>query len=383
MKTTVNKLIILASFVLAFTACKEEMGKLNSQLSPVQALKDPANASSIVLQPSASASLYFDWEPSAVESSGTALYQIAFDKASGDFSNPVYVITADGHGYQNSATVTHKLMNKIAGMMGFGPSEAGTFKWTVFATKGLQSVKAAQENTITITRLAGFDAIPVDVYVTGAASEGGTDLSKAQKMKALGEGAFEVYTKLSAGQPFYFTDAIKGTPTQYYTADGLVKIDGTSTVSTDGIYDITLDFSTGACTYTLVESIGFYFCPSDAILFNLPYIGNGVFQAKDQTVTFSQESWGRDQRYKFRMFVKTNGGADPEQEYEWATLNQTDSPPNASSPDSYYYLKLLTNPNDIDQWDNKWKLMDQFDGTPATYTVYLQADQPYTHSVTQ
>jgi len=379
MKTTVNKLIILTSFVLAFTACKEEMGKINSQLSPVPTLKDPANAASIVLQPSASSTIYFDWEPCAVESSGTAMYQIAFDKASGDFSNPVYVVTADGHGYQNSATITHKLMNKIAGMMGFGPSEAGTFKWTVLASKGLQNVKASQENTITVTRLAGFDVIPVDVYVTGEASEGGTDLSKAQKMKALGEGAFEVYTKLAAGQPFYFTDANKGTPTQYYTADDLVKIDGTTTVSTDGVYDITLDFSTGACTYTLVESIGFYFSPSDAILFDLPYIGNGVFQAKNQTVTFSQESWGRDQRYKFRMFVKPDGGDGPETQLEWGTLNQTDSPPDASSPDSYYYLALLSN---LSQWDNKWKLMSQFDGTPATYTVYLQADLPYTHSVT-
>lgn len=380
MKSIINKLIILSSFILALTACKEEMGKINSQLSAVQSLVEPADAKAVVLQPSATASLYFEWEPAKVEDSGTALYQIAFDKASGDFSNPVYIANSDNNGYQSFVSITHKQMNKIAGMMGIGPSETGSFKWTVFSSKGMQSMKAAQENTITITRLAGFDDVPIDVYVTGDGSEGGGDLSKAQKMKALGEGAFEVYTQLAAGKSFYFTDGNKGTPRQFYTEGGLVKQDGTTTISTDGIYDITLDFTTGACTYTLVESIGFYFSPSDAILFDLPYIGNGVFQAKDQTVTFSQESWGRDQRYKFRMFVKTNGGADPEQELEWGTLNPTDSPPNASSPDSYYYLTLLSN---LSQWDNKWKLMDQFDGSPATYTVYLQADQPYTHSVTK
>jgi len=380
---TLLKITILASFVLVFSACKEEMGKINSQLSAVQSLIEPADAKTVVLEPSASASLYFEWQPCAVESSGTAKYQIAFDKASGDFSNPVYVANSDNNGSQCFVNISHKQMNKIAGMMGFGPSETGTFKWTVFSTKGMQTMKAAQENTIAITRLAGFDDVPVDVFVTGDGSEGGSDLSKAQKMKALGEGAFEVYTKLAAGKAFNFTDGITGTPRQFYTDEGLVKQDGTTTVAADGIYDITLDFTTGACTYTLVESIGFYFSPSGAILFDLPYIGNGVFQAKNQTVTFSQESWGRDQRYKFRMFVKTNGGTSAEQEYEWATLNQTDSPPNASSPASYYYLRLLTNPNDLSQWDNKWKLMDQFDGTPATYTVYLQADQPYTHSVTQ
>lgn len=381
MKAIVNKLIILSSFIALFTACKEEMGKINNQLSPVQNLIEPSNAKSIVLQPSATASMYFEWEPCAVENSGTALYQIAFDKSSGDFSNPVYVVNSDNSGYQNFVTITHKQMNKIAGMMGFGPSEAGTFKWTVFAVKGMNSMKGVQENTITITRLAGFDDVPVDVYITGDGSEGGNDLSKAQKMKALGEGAFEVYTRLAAGKAFNFTDGNKGTPRKFYTEDGLVKLDGTTTVSTAGVYAIMLDFTTGACTYTLVTRIGFYFSPEGKILFDLPYIGNGVFQAKNQTVTFKQEGWGRDERYKFRMFVKENGGAAAEKEFEWGTLNGTDSRPTSASPASYYYLKLLTLPYDDQQWSNKWKLMGDFDGVPAAYTVYLQADQPYTHSI--
>jgi hypothetical protein len=361
-------------------ACKEEMGKINSELSPVQTLIEPANAKTVVLQPAASASLYFEWAPVKVEDGGTALYQIAFDKTSGDFSNPVYVANSDNNGYQNFVNITHKQMNKIAAMMGIGPSETGTFKWTVFSTKGMESMKAAQENTIAITRLAGFDDVPIDVYVTGEGSEGGNDLSKAHKMKALGEGAFETYTQLTAGKPFYFTDGITGDHRQFFTEDGLVKLDGTTTIPTGGVYQISLDFTTGACIYTLVTRIGFYFCPTGTILFDLPYIGDGVFQAKNQTVTFQQEDWGRDQRYKFRMFVKENGGADAEKELEWGTLNQTDSPPTPSSPPSYYYLLLLT---DLSQWDNKWKLMSDFDGVPATYTVYLQADQPYTHFVTK
>jgi hypothetical protein len=378
---TISKLIILTSLVVS-TACKEEMGKINNQLSLVQTLVEPANAKTVVLQPAASATLYFEWEACKVDDSGTALYQIAFDKSTGDFSNPVYVANSDNNGYQNFANITHKQMNKIAKMMGFGPSATGTFKWTVFSTKGMQTMKASQENTISITRLAGFDDvdIPVDVYVTGDGSEGGTDLSKAQKMKALGEGVFEVYTKLTAGKSFHFVDDTKGTPNTFSTNNGLVMKEGTSTVPADGVYCVTLDFGTGASSYSLVTRIGFYFSPSGAILFDLPYIGNGVFQAKNQTVTFKQENWGRDQRYKFRMFIKENGGTAVEKELEWSTLNQTDSPPTASSPASYYYLLLISN---LTQWDNKWKLMSDFDGVPATYTIYLQADQPYTHNVTK
>ncbi len=80
------------------------------------------------------------------------------------------------------------------------------------------------------------------------------------------------------------------------------------------------------------------------------------------------------------MFVKENGGTGEEKELEWATLNQTDSRPTASSSESYYYLQLLTN---LSQWDNKWKLMGDFDGVPADYTIYLTADQPYTHTITK
>lgn len=271
-------------------------------------------------------------------------------------------------------------MNKIAGMIGIKASDTGTFKWTVFSSKGTQAVKSGQENTISITRLAGFEDLPIDVYVTGEGSEGGTDLSKAHKMKAVAGGDFEVYTRLAGGKPFYFTDGISGLSREFYTSDGLVKENGTTTVPTDGIYRIMLDFNTGACTYTLVDRIMFYFCPDGAHLFELPYEGYGVFRVKGQTVTFKQESWGRDERYKFRMFVKENAGAGEEKEYEWGTLNSTDSRPTPTSPESYYYLRLIDGGS---QWDDKWKLMADFDGVPADYTVYLQADGPYTHSITK
>ena len=375
MKSTLTKIACMASFALAFMAC-DNMGETDSRLSTVDNLTEPAIGKTVVLEPSASASLYFEWEYASVESAGTAVYQIAFDKQDGDFSNPVYMTSADNNGLYNHVTLSHKQINKIAGMVGIKPSDTGTFKWTIFSSKGTNAVKSGKENTLTVTRLAGFADVPVDVFVTGEASEGGTDLSKAHKMKAVANGEFEVYTKLKAGKPFSFSDATSGTPRQFYTANGIVKENGTSTVAADGIYKVTLDFNTGASTYTMVTRIGFFFCPENKILFDLPYVGYGVFQAK-ATVTFFQESWGRDERYKLRMFVKENGGADAEKEMEWGTLNQTDARPTATSPETYYYLQLLS----PTQWDNKWKLMGDFDGVPATYTVYLTADQPYTHSI--
>ncbi|GHT63642.1 hypothetical protein AGMMS50239_19970 [Bacteroidia bacterium] len=377
MKTIYIKWTVLASLIFTVIACNDTMGEKDSRLAPVKNLVEPVDGREIVLEPSAAATTYFEWDYCDVAESGAAIYQIAFDKPDGNFSNPVYTMISDNSGLYNHATITHKQLNKIAGMMGIGASETGSLKWTVFATKGLESKKAEPERILTVTRLAGFADLPIDIFVTGEASENGTDLSKATKMKAVAGGEFETYTRLAAGKPFNFTDGISGTPRIFYTNSGLIKENGTTTVATDGVYRITLDFNTGACTYSLVTRIGFYFSPDGKILFDLPYIGNGIFRAVNQTVTFKQEGWGRDERYKFRMFVKENG-ADPEKELEWATLNGTDSRPTASSPASYYYLRLLTNPS---QWDNKWKMMGDFDGVPATYTIYLQADAPYTHSI--
>lgn len=380
MEKIVIRLTFIASLLVALVACEDEGGDTDTRLTAVNALVEPLDGKEIVLEPTVGASSYFEWEYCNVEESGTAVYQIAFDKADGDFSNPVFVMPAGNNGLYNNVTITHKQLNKIAGMMGIKSSETGPFKWTIFSSKGLKTMKGKEERTITVTRLAGIADPPIELYVTGEGSEGGSDLSRAQKMKTVAVGEFEAYTRLTADKPFYFADGVSGTPRTFYTAGGLVKEDGTSTVAATGVYRITLDFNTGACTYTLVTRIGFYFSPEGKVLFDLPYVGNGVFRAEDQTVTFHQESWGRDERYKFRMFVKANAGADPETELEWGTLNQTDSRPTATSPASYYYLQLLTNPT---QWDNKWKLMGDFDSVPADYTIYLQADQPYTHSITK
>lgn len=375
MKNISKLFIVTALSFPALVSCSDNMGDTDSRLKAVDSFLEPADGKELALEASAAASLYFEWDAVDAAASGTALYQVAFDTADGDFSSPVYLLNSDNNGYRNYVTITHKVLNQIAGLAGIGASETGTLKWTVYSTKGLKKLKASAEHRLTITRLAGFEELPIDVYVTGEASEGGSDFAKAPKMKAVAGGEFEAYTYLKAGKDFHFTDGSR----TFFTKDGLIKEDGSSTVAEDGVYRITLDFNTGACSYSLVDRIGFYFSPEGKILFDLPYVGYGVFQAK-ATVTFKQEGWGRDERYKFRMFVREDGGAAPEKELEWSTLNGTDSRPNSTTPENYYYMKLIDN---LTQWDNKWKLNGDFDGQEATYTIYLTADTPYTHSISK
>jgi hypothetical protein len=125
MKSLLVKLTIFASLFIAFTACNDDDELKDTKVTAVKTLYEPNDGKSIVLQSSASASLYFEWEPAKAEDSGMVLYEVAFDKEGGDFSNPVYRMASDNNGGYNHATITHKQLNKIAGMAGIGSAETG------------------------------------------------------------------------------------------------------------------------------------------------------------------------------------------------------------------------------------------------------------------
>ncbi|MFA5328464.1 MAG: SusE domain-containing protein [Prolixibacteraceae bacterium] len=374
MKAILIKLTIITSVLLAFVGCTKDELK-DTKVTAVKALYEPAEAKSVVLQSSASASLYFEWEPAKAEDSGMVLYEVAFDVEGGDFSNPVYRMASDNNGGYNHATITHKQLNKIAGMAGIESAETGKLIWTVFSSKGINDIQAEEIRTLEITRLSGFADVPVDVFVTGEGSEGGTDLSKARMMKATANGEFEVYTKLTAGKSYYFTDAKVGSPRTFYVENNLVK-EGTTTntIAKTGVYRINLDFNVGSAVYTEITDFQLFFCPTNEFLFSMGYTENGIFKATSQPITFKQEGWGRDERYKFKMTTINAAGETVE---EWWGTPNTDSRPNASSPASYYYLYPVNN----SQWDGKFKFAGEMDLALVDVAAYFNADGEYTHSV--
>lgn len=377
MKSLLIKLTILASLMIAFVGCNEDEELRDTKVTAVNALYEPTDAKSVVLQSSASASVYFEWEPAKAEDSGMVLYEVAFDKEGGDFSSPIYKMASDNNGGYNHATLTHKQLNKIGAMAGIESAATGKLIWTVFSSKGINELKAAESRTIEITRLAGFADVPVDVFVTGEGSEGGTDLSKASVMKAIAIGEFEVYTKLTAGKPYYFTDAKVGTPRTFYVENGLVK-EGTTTITATktGVYRINLDFTVGSAVYTEITDMQLFFSPTNSFLFSLPYLANGEWKATSQPITFKQEGWGRDERYKIKMTTINSAG---ETVGEWWGTPSTDSRPDASSPASYFYLFPVNN----SQWDGKFKMAGELDMALVDMSVLLQAENPYTHSFTK
>lgn len=367
--------------VLFSTSCTKDMEYKDVQVSAVSQLYEPTDGQSVTLVASSTASLFFEWAAAKAEDSGAPLYEVVFDKEDGDFTNPIYRVVSDNNGVRNYATITHKVLDKVGKAAGINGGETGTIKWTVVASRGLNSVMATQARTLTMTCLKGFSELPNQIYLTGEATEGGTDILQAIPCAMPDElGVFEVFTKLEEGKSYRLVDNNSEGANSYYVNESgvIIEGEGETTVTKSGIYRIVLDFTTASIKMTEIQSLGFFFCPSNEVTFELPYKGRGVFEG-ESVVEFKQESWGRDQRYKFLMIY-----ADGTRQM-WGTKNTTDSNPGDVSADDPYFYIAETPDN---QWDQKWKLNDEFDGAAdganpgaVTRISVIFTGENYTHHV--
>ncbi|MDR0698342.1 MAG: SusE domain-containing protein [Tannerella sp.] len=371
MKSIYFKPAMITSLLFALIACNNDGEVRDIGVTAVKKLYEPDNGKDIVLQASASATLYFEWEPARAEDSGNVLYEVVFDKADGNFSTPLFIVASDNNGGTNHATITHKQLNRIAALAGVESAARGTLKWTVYSSKGINPVKAEEERSLTLTRLAGFADIPSQLYITGDATEVGSDLSKALIMKKIADGEFEIYTKLTEGRTFKFVNAASGTPTEYSLSGEKLIEGGTSTVSKTGIYKYYLDFNIGSFTTKEVTKVNLFLNWSQRKI-ELPYKGLGIWELTNHTISGLEGSDNSDDRYKFRM--ESSDG-----ETEWRAINNDSKP---TGNDAYYYMVERTN---VEQWTNNqvWKnpATDGWSGKTYDVVFSLNPEGEYTHNL--
>ena len=321
MKKLIPQCISLGLVLLAFIGCSKDKNLDHTAVTAVKHIFTPQDNLFVKLQPATSASVVFEWEQAKAEDGGLVMYEIAFDKEGGDFSNPVYKMVTDNGGVYNKATVTHKTLNMVASLAGIPSLGTGKLKWTVYSSKGINEVKAEASRIIELQRPAGFASVPADVFLTGTATEAGADIASAAQLKQVTNGVFEIYTSLKAGI-YQFADRKTGTPTTYSISGGDLKEGGTTTVAgTTKVYRINLDFNNASVTMTEIKEVGLWFAPNNTIYFNLNYTTNGVWKAENQAIVFKQEGWGRDERYKFRFKV-SDGATDS---FEWMGSSNADN----------------------------------------------------------
>jgi hypothetical protein len=252
---------LLASLtLLLITSCKKDIKTLDLNITSVSSLTAPSDNSDIKLQPATGASIVFQWSPAQTPDSGVVLYEVAFDKADGDFSDPVYKILADGSGIQTQATVSQKDLNKIAALSGIQASSSGKIKWAVFASKATNEKMSAETKTLQIERPAGFATVPDSLFIFGTATEAGNDPANAIPLKKTADGVFELYTSLSAGS-YLLTDQRNASGTQYFidiNNNNIIKLGNTPTEITGGTkaYRLSYDFNVATSDLTEIQSIG-------------------------------------------------------------------------------------------------------------------------------
>ena len=374
MKNIITKMTALIAFVAAFTACDDDESLNVAEVSEVEALYTPENNKFLNL--GAKSDIVFEWQASKSGDNGVVMYEVVFDEEGGDFSDPLYVIPSNGRGFNNKLNMEISKLNEIAGMAGIAAEETGKLQWTVWSSKGLNIKKASEINTIEVERPAGFPT-PDELFITGTATEGGEDLSAAQSFVKTGLNTFEIYTKLKPGS-YQFVTRNAGEPENFYigTDDKLKKDGETTFTETEAVYRIRMDFSDGTTSMATIDKVELWFPPRGEYMFSFDYAGNGTWEVQDGFVEFKQESWGRDERYKFRFTVTTDGNT----EEEWyGSTNRDNNQPNQNTPDSFYNMVL----KEYSYWDYTFKFRSEVDMSNVNIQIFFNADVPeYTHEIT-
>lgn len=371
MKTTILMKSFLLIALTVFFGCKKDNDFREVNVTEVTTFYAPDDNRNTVLQNSATASLFFEWEKSVAEDNGLVYYDVLFDKVGGDFSKPIYVVPADNNGISTSASITHKVLNRIGALAGYKASQEGELQWTVLASRGIRKTMSAQKRKINITLLSGVEP-PQALYLTGEGTEGGADLAKALTVKALpGGNEFEVFTRLSAGKSFTFVDSkTKVSRTFSLDAGGTTfKENATgSTVQKDGIYRVRLDFNTSTVSIAEITKFEFFMStPQKREM--LTYQGGGVWKSNTFVPDFTT-NFG-DDRYFFWMTI---GGT----EQKVGSSNKDNQPPSTKTGN---YFNLNFYPTDKNQWDYSFKFPNR-NIKSASVTVTFSGDAAnYSHEV--
>ncbi|MEG1380578.1 MAG: SusE domain-containing protein, partial [Bacteroidales bacterium] len=278
MKSIIIRTLLLITSLLSLFSCTEDMNFKDVKVTPVKKLYTPAEGKQIQLLASTTASLFFEWEASKTEDSGSPLYEVVFDKEGGNFSNPIYRVPADNMGFRNYASISHKILNNIWGLAGIGAGDTGTLIWSVVASRGLNEVLALEAKSLSLTRLVGFEVLPDQLYITGEGSEAGTDISAAIACSSPVKGEFEIFTRLEAGKSYAFIDNKSQEARHFIIKDKkIIESQDEVLVEKSGIYKINLDFNLATITLNEVTNFGLFFCPDNKVTINMSYQGKGIW----------------------------------------------------------------------------------------------------------
>ncbi|SFU41918.1 SusE outer membrane protein [Pustulibacterium marinum] len=299
--------LIAAFALLAAVSCeKDNVAPVGNWSLSEPTLTAPDDGSAYILDESdPNEHFYFEWEAAESTAGFQVRYQLVLDTlGSENYDTPLLSVASDNNGKATTGNLTAGDIDLALSYAGFPAGEAAEVEWAVVAI--CQDTKTVAARSIHFTRFE-TEYVPVQLFVSGAATEAGTDLSNAVAMRHLLDGdqnntfVFETYTSLEAGMPFQFYSK-RELPAHIYGGgeNTLIKGGDALTVEESGVYRITVDLMNNTYSLLMINNWSIVGEPipngwgGDA---PLTYIGGGVWEStmvltSGGFVFRANEDWG-------------------------------------------------------------------------------------------
>ncbi len=361
-------LFISAVALAAVTGCQKY--EFNTDFSMPTELQAPPT---VQLDVTSSETIVLSWNGGGAEDGGIVLYNVLFDKEGGDFSAPIATMQSD-LGARNTLTLTHAQVNTLAREAGVKPNEAGSFIWTVSASKGGVTRTFDGSAELKVVRGEGIDNIPQTLFISGTAA-----LEEGQEFRAAENGLFVIYTEIGSGT-IKLTSEKNGGFTFYADAEGkLNEGTGEYTVSeapATGLARITVNFNTLKFTMEPVgKSVRAIWGATFTNISVLEYSGNGNFKGDGHIVLLGPgregtPSWCSWVEERYYFIAQVNGG-----DACWGSTYAQATTPDGT--EGFFDIAEYT----WSQWEHLWKMDHALDLQDAEFTIYTNKDNKMTHSI--
>jgi starch-binding outer membrane protein SusE/F len=371
MKTYLIYILFAALAVLQ--GCKDDDQEVTPTVTSLSLTQFPEDQSYFLLNPAGTDSVKIFWEHSKASDATLVMYSVQFDEEGGDFSQPVGTVVTDSVGLSKRARIHHKTLNIIAENAGIEPLAKGKLKWRIVASTGIVSAYS-EEHIIEVERPIGIAEIPNNLYLTGDATEAGTNVTKGIIFKKLSPGVFEIFTSLGAGTYKFVNNIITSPVVSFYPAGGVIKKSGIagSPADTKRLYHIYLDFNTAESRISEILSVGLWHGADNDVLHALVYQNNGMWTISGIT----PYTTGLDNRYKFKMTKKAADGTLSD--IFWGSSAAINNPPVTGTAATYFYLFPR---EDFSQYDYSYKFSVASENKVIDLSFILTSSVPYTHKL--
>ena len=281
------RILFCAFLALSFWSCEEEDNlDLIGEWELAQPMFQSVPETLVLNESSPAEEIRFNWDPAISSEDYQVRYTVVMDTlGSEDYSTPILSKASENAG---KATTVSFSASEIDLALSYGGYQADSNAEVVVAVLATSIDKTASDvQEVSIKRFA-TEYKPQQLYLTGSATEAGTDLSQAVQMRALknAEGEltykFEAYTHLEAGENFRIVSQRQMPAHVYGGNDGnLLKNGDHLNVSEAGEYKMTVDLQ--ADTYEL-KKVDYLSVVGDVIPNGwggdeaLEYQGDGIWQ---------------------------------------------------------------------------------------------------------